>query len=321
MTRTVDIHSHFVPDFYRDALIDAGHDHPDGIKGIPEWSEALAIETMNKLNVDVSLLSISSPGVHFGDNAKALDLARAVNEEAARLKQANPERFGFFASLPLPDVDGSIEELRYALDVLHADGIVLETNHHGLYLGDERLEQIYAEVAARRSTIFIHPTSPQNAEHLALGYPRPMLEFMFETTRSVTNMILAGVVERHGDARIIVPHGGAALSVLANRIELLLPLLTPPGAATPPSVRDALRSLHFDLAGAPVDELLTALLSVADPAKLHYGSDYPFTPAAACEALKEKIERTAALGSTTRENILSENSLQLFPRLRPAPAL
>lgn len=320
MTRTVDIHSHFVPDFYREALLAAGHDQPDGIKGIPEWSEALAIETMNKLNVDVSMLSISSPGVHFGDNTKARDLARAVNEEAALLKQGNPERFGFFASLPLPDVDGSIEELRYALDVLHADGIVLETNHHGLYLGDERLERIYAEVAARRSTIFIHPTSPPNAGHLALGYPRPMLEFMFETTRSVTNMILAGVVERHGDARIIVPHGGAALSVLANRIELLLPLLTPPGAATPPSVRDALRTLHFDLAGAPVDELLTALLSVADPAKIHYGSDYPFTPAAACAALKEKIERTAVLSSTTRENIFSENSLQLFPRLRPAPA-
>lgn len=314
-TQTVDIHSHFVPDFYRDALINAGHEHPDGIKGIPEWSEQLALHSMNELNVDVSMLSISSPGVHFGDDSKAIELARAVNEEAARLKQAHPERFGFFASLPLPNVSASVSELRYALDVLHADGIVLETNNAGIYLGDERLEQIYAEVAARQSTVFIHPTSPPNAEHLALGYPRPMLEFMFETTRSVTNMILSGVVQRNPEARIIVPHAGAAMSVLANRIELLLPLLTPPGGEVPPSIRETLKSLHFDLAGAPVDELLTALLSVADPAKIHYGSDFPFTPGDACLGLKDKIEKTTVLSESFRRDIFSRNSLQLFPRL------
>jgi len=318
--RTVDIHSHFVPDFYRTALIDAGHDHPDGIKGIPEWNQRLALDSMDRLDIDVAMLSISSPGVHFGDDAKAAELARAVNEEAARLKEANPDRFGFFASLPLPDIDASIAEARFALDELHADGIVLETNHHGMYLGDERLEAVYAEVSARSSVIFIHPTSAPGAEHLALGYPRPMLEFMFETTRSVTNMILSGVLERHRDARVVVPHAGAALSVLANRIELLLPLLTPPGGHVPPSMREALRYLHFDLAGAPVDELLTALLSVADPDNIHYGSDYPFTPADACVGLKKKLDGTSTLDGGLRQRILSENSLRLFPRLRTAPA-
>jgi predicted TIM-barrel fold metal-dependent hydrolase len=244
-----------------------------------------------------------------------VDLARLVNEEGARLKAANLGRFGFFASLPLPEIDASVEELRYSLDVLGADGLVLETNHHGLYLGDERLEQVYAEAAARDAVIFLHPTTPAGAEHLALGYPRPMLEFLFDTTRSVTDMILSGVLERHPEIRVIVPHAGATLPVLANRIELLLPLLTKPGATPLPSVRDALQRLHFDLAGAPVSELLTALLSVADPRRIHYGSDYPFTPADACVALLEKIRTTTLFDESARRDVFTGNASTLFPQL------
>jgi predicted TIM-barrel fold metal-dependent hydrolase len=94
---------------------------------------------MNTLGVAFAILSISSPGVHFGDDMKARALARRVNEEGRRLSEAYPERFGYFAALPLPDVTAAIAEAVYALDVLQADGVVLETNHHGLYLGDPKL--------------------------------------------------------------------------------------------------------------------------------------------------------------------------------------
>jgi predicted TIM-barrel fold metal-dependent hydrolase len=117
---------------------------------------------------------------------------------------------------------------------------------------------------------------------MALGYPRPMLEFMFETTRTVTNMVLSGVFERYPDINVIVPQAGATLPVLAGRIELLLPMLSAPGVVQPPSLRSALRRLHFDLAGAPVPELLGALLQVADHDKIHYGSDWPFTHTLVC---------------------------------------
>lgn len=315
MSDRIDVHAHFVPDFYRDALIAAGHDHPDGIKAIPDWTEQAHLDTMNRLGVRTSMVSISSPGVHFGDDAAAAGLARAVNEDAVRLRERNPGRFGFFASLPLPDVDAAVSEARYALDELGADGITVETNHHGMYLGDARLEPLFAEVAHRGSVVFIHPTTPFRGEHLALGYPRPMLEFMFDSTRSVSDLILSGSLRRARGASFIVPHAGAALSVLANRIELLLPLLTPPGGTTPPSVREALTSLHFDLAGAPVDELLTALLSVADPERIHYGSDFPFTPADACVALRGRLDSTATLDDASRSAIDGENTRRLFPRL------
>jgi 6-methylsalicylate decarboxylase len=145
------------------------------------------------------------------------------------------------------------------------------------------------------------------------GYPRPMLEFMFDTTRSVSDMVLAGVLERFPDLRVIVPHAGAALPVLVERIELLLPMLSEQGVV--PSIRDAMRKLHFDLAGAPVPRLLDALLQVADPDRIHCGSDYPFTPADVCAQLLRQIEATPLLNETTRNRFMRENARALFPRI------
>ncbi len=315
----VDIHAHFVPAFYREALGEAGLSEPDGIRAMPEWDADSTLSVMDRLGVATAMLSISSPGVHFGDDAKARALSRRVNEEGRRLVEAYPGRFGFFASLPLPDVDGAIAEATYAFDVLHADGVVFETNQHGVYLGDPKLEPLYAELNRRKAVMFVHPTSPacSCSDRLHQQYPQPMLEFMFETTRSISDMVLAGALERAPDLKVIVPHAGAALPVLLERIELLLPLL---GQDKPmPSMRDAMRRLHFDVAGAPVSQLLDALLQVADPKRIHYGSDYPFTPAVACEVLLKKIETTPLLDARTREGILRTNAHALFPRLSTLP--
>ncbi len=310
----VDMHAHFLPQVYRRALADAGIDRPDGIRAVPKWSEEHALATMDRLDVELAILSISSPGVHFGDDAAAALLARQVNEEAASLRQRHPGRFGSFASLPLPDLDASLAETAHALDTLGAEGVALETNHHGTYLGDPVLEPLWSELSARNAVVFVHPTTAHCGEHLALGYPRPMLEFMFETTRSITDLVLSGVLERHPGLQLLVPHAGAALPVLAARVELLLPLLAPPGGPTPPSLRAALRRLHFDLAGAPVDELLTALLSVADPNKLHYGSDFPFTPADTCAALAQQLDATGALDDEQRRAVYAGNARRLLER-------
>jgi 6-methylsalicylate decarboxylase len=317
MTARIDVHTHFVPDFYRDALMAAGHHRPDGIAAIPAWDEQAALAAMDKLDITAAALSISSPGVHFGDDAAAADLARRCNDEAARLSAAHPGRFGFFAALPLPDLAASLRELARAME-LGALGAVLETNHYGQYLGHGALDELYAELTRRNGVVFIHPTSPCTGGELALGYPRPMLEFMFETTRSVTNLVVSGVLERHPELKVVVPHGGAVLPVLANRIDLLLPILGAPGAPTPPGMRDALRRLYFDLAGAPVPELLGALLSVADPSHIMYGSDWPFTPLAACQTLAERIDQTPLLAEPLRTAVLSDNAAKLFPSMASA---
>jgi predicted TIM-barrel fold metal-dependent hydrolase len=181
-----------------------------------------------------------------------------------------------------------------------------------MYLGDERLEPIYAEVSARKSVVFVHPTSaPQPTE--GLDFATPMLEFIFETTRSITDLVLAGVLVRHPELRIIVPHAGAALPVLAGRVDLYAPVLA--NVADPsavPSMRAALKSLHFDLAGAPVEEQLAALLSVADPSRLHYGSDLPFTPWQACQYLAQQLESSPHLDEGALEAIYVDNAYDLL---------
>ena len=315
--KRIDVHIHFLPEYYHDALVAAGLSQPDGMPKIPDWSEDEALVAMDRLGIETAMLSISSPGVHFGDDKAAGELARRVNETAAQLVRKRPDRFGFFAITPLPDVEGAVAEARYAFDQLGADGVVLETNHHGVYLGDEKLAPLYAELNRRQAVVFIHPTSPSCpcCESLALGYPRPMLEFIFETTRSVMQMILSGTTMRYPDVRVIVPHAGAMLSVLAGRVQVHMPILKQQQGHGFPDVRTELRKLHYDLAGAPVPELLGALLQVADPRHLHYGSDWPFTPTEACEKLAEKLDATPLFDADTRRWAMSENARELFPRL------
>jgi predicted TIM-barrel fold metal-dependent hydrolase len=313
--KKIDVHAHFIPSFYREALIRAGQQNPDGMPYLPEWTAEQHLETMDRLGVSTSILSASSPGVHFGNDEDARRLSRRINEEGRRLTQAHAGRFGFFASVPLPDTGSAVTEALYALDVLHADGIVVETNHHGMYLGDPRLERFYAGLNSRRAVVFVHPTSAscQCCARLDERYPRPMLEFMFDTTRSITDLVLSGVPLRYPEIRFIVPHAGAALPALAERVEMFRPLLQK-GDEEVPSMRDAMRKLHFDLAGAPVPTLLSALLQVADPARVHYGSDYPFTPAPVCEALLARIDGTDVLDAATRTSIFYDNSIRLFPQ-------
>ena len=316
-TPRIDVHAHFLPDFYREALVKAGHIHPDGMPAIPDWSEQAAFETMDKLGIATAMLSISSPGVYFGDAQAASELTRRVNEEGARLRDANPDRFGWFASTSLPEVPSAVEQAVYALDTLSADGIVLETNHDGFYLGDAALNPLYEVLNEREAVLFLHSTSPKclGCGLLTLGYPNPLIEFLFDTTRSVMQMMLSGVTVRYPEIRIIVPHAGAALPVLASRIDLLIPFFETNSLVKSPRIRDEMRKLYYDLAGAPLPELLPALLSIADAGHILYGSDWPFTQLSSCLELAAKLDDSPALDDTSNRDLMLGNALRLFPRL------
>ncbi len=314
----VDVHAHYLPAGYRAAAAAAGHEHPDGMPGLPRWDTGMALDMMDRLNIRAAMLSISSPGVHFGDDAAARKLAREVNEEGAKAAKDHPGRFGLFASLPLPDIDRALAEAAYAFDTLGADGVVVETNHHGIYMGDRKLDPLYAELDRRRAVMFMHPTSPTCpcCQALSLGFPRPMIEFMFETTRAVANMLLTGTFDRFPNIRLIVPHAGAAVPVLADRIAGLSPALGLPEPLDPDRFFATLRSFYYDLAGYPLPRLAPALLQVADPGRIFYGSDWPFTPLPIVTRLAGEMDRTPLFDDATRTRILHGNALDLFPRLR-----
>jgi predicted TIM-barrel fold metal-dependent hydrolase len=314
LPRRIDVHFHYLPPEYRRAAEAAGHSHPDGTPSFPQWDAESAVAMMDRLNIVTGILSVSSPGIHFGDENAARKLARYVNEQGADAMQKYPGRFGLFASLPLPHIDGSLEEIAYAFDVLRADGVVLMTNQRGIYLGDERFNKVFEELNRRRSVVFIHPTSPSCAGclDLALGYPRPMIEFLFDTTRAVTNMIFAGTLDKFPELKIIVPHAGATLPVLADRIQATSRLIKP---ITSEEMNAKLRTFYYDLAGAPIPRLLGALLQTADPNRLMYGSDWPFTPESRVGVLAKMLVETSLLDDGMREKIYQLNAKKLFPRL------
>jgi predicted TIM-barrel fold metal-dependent hydrolase len=308
----VDLHAHYVPAAYRRALAAAGIDRPDGFPYVPEWSPDAAIEAMDALGVERSLISISSPGVDLGAGGDPVRLARDVNDAGADAVRGQPRRFGLLASLPLPDVDAALAEIRHASDDLSADGFVLMTNYRGIYLGDPRFDEVMAELARREALVALHPTSPPPADAVSLALPRPMLEFPFETTRAIVNMILNGTLRRRRGIRVVVPHVGAALPVLADRVQAFIAAF--PGEDEPIDVHAELRGMWFDIAGEPLPNALAALLRLVGPERIVYGSDLPFAPLPLVERSAERLLATDLLDDTTRHALVRGNALALASR-------
>jgi predicted TIM-barrel fold metal-dependent hydrolase len=307
----LDVHAHFIPDGYRQALEAAGHASPDGFLVIPVWDPAEHVAVMDRLEIDTALLSISSPGVHFGDDAAARALAREVNTIGREAALRHPGRFGLLAVLPLPDVAGALREIAYAYDHLRADGVALLTNVGGMYLGDPALQPIFEELDRRHARVFLHPTSPPCWQQTSFGRPRPMLEFLFDTTRTVVDLVLNGTVARHSHIEFIIPHAGASLPAIADRVARFSLFL--PDVDASADVLVDLRRLHYDLAGTPLPRQLDALLSIATPDHLHYGSDYPFTPELAVRRLAGALDAVREPSGLVDQ--LTENTRALFPRL------
>jgi predicted TIM-barrel fold metal-dependent hydrolase len=274
----IDVHAHFLLPEYVAAAERAGHLRPDGMPAWPKWTARRHLDLMDANGIAKSVLSVSSPGVHFGDDFRAQVLARRVNDAAAELRRDHPGRFGFFASLPLPDVEGALVEADYAFDVLHADGIVLTSNAGGQYPGDPSWDRLWKSLNDRSAVVFLHPTSPPQWRQVALDRPRPMIEFLFDSARAVTDLVLTGIFARYPDLRFIVTHAGGVLPLLGERLDQFQ--RSYPTAVTDdlPSVSAQLKDLWYDVAGTPVPNQLTALEAVAGEDHLLYGSDHCFTP-------------------------------------------
>ncbi|MCS0603669.1 amidohydrolase [Streptomyces sp. LP11] len=311
-TGLIDVHAHFVTDGYVTAARSAGIEHPDGMPGWPTWSAGQHLDLMDRGGIDRSYLSVSSPGVHFGDDEAARALAREVNEFGARVRAVHPERFGLFASLPLPDVEGALAEAAHALDVLGADGVTVESNHRGVYLGDPRLEPLWEDLDRRGAVVFVHPTSPPHADQVALGRPRPMLEFLFDTARTASDLLFRGVLARRPRVRWILTHGGGALPLLTDRMELFRTLFGE-GTANAPSTAEQLGRLWYDMAGTPFPRQIPALEAAFGTEHLLYGSDYCWTPVEAALAQVASVDSAARPSADdTWRDLTTRNAHRLF---------
>lgn len=313
--KIIDVHSHFVVPVYLDELNRAGRSMEDGFP-IPSWEIDKHLEVMEKAGIRWSLLSLSSPNYYDGDIKRCIELTRKINEQMAVYKRKYPERIGFSACLPLPDIDASIDEARYALDKLGATGIRMASNTAGIYLGDPKLEPLMEVLNEKKAIINIHPVKPAALpDNLFTSGPVPLFEFICDTTRAVLNLIANGVIERYRDIKIIVPHNGSFLPNIYQRIYGIAEVLAPKGLMKEVDVKENVSRLYFDMTGDPVPDVLDFLMTIADPDKVLYGSDYPFNSEEMVyrkiESLNMYLEKNPKL-KPLKEKLLYKNAEKLF---------
>lgn len=307
-TVRVDTHQHIVPPVWARALEASSY---FGGQPTPAWSPEAALELMNELSIRTAIVSVGRPGLAFVGPDRAPALARQVNEFAAELRRSHPVRFGFFACLPLPDVDAALAELTYALDELGADGTILLTNYDGRYLGDPAFEPLM-EVLERRDVVtFIHPTEPPGPG--VPGVPPFSADFLLDTTRAALNLVRNGVVVRRPGLRMILSHAGGFVPYAAHRIASLTEGANGHVTSRDDFVRD-LRTFWFDTALSANPYTLPALLRFADPARVLYGSDWPYARGDNAQYFTAQLD-DYPLTLEQRDSIMYRNATALIPRL------
>ena len=251
------------------------------------------------------------------------EVVRKSNEAAARIRKEHPGRFMFCAALPLPDVQKAIEEAKYALDVLKADGIKLATNVDGQYLGAPELDTLFAVLNERKAVVILHPHRPEPMNKQVMAQtPLAMQEYLSETTRAVTNMISRNVLARYPNVKVVVPHCGAYLPLAVPRMKSLTPVMQANKMVGEIDWEANLRALYYDLAGAHSPETIRMILTITTPDHLLYGSDYPYVaPQVLTQSLarmKDYLSKEPDL-APFREMILSENARWLFGQTADKP--
>ena len=306
----IDVHQHVVPPFWAHALPTHGGD-PSGTV-IPQWSPDSAIDFMDSQQVATGILSLTAPSVIGWDKSERRRMARRVNEYTADLVTKRPDRFGNFATLPLPDAEGALWELEHALDTLRADGVILFANYAGKYLGEAAFEPIWSELHRRHAVVFVHPGQPPLPT--AAGVPGPLVDYPFDTTRAAVQLVLNGIVDRYPGARIILAHAGGFLPYASHRFAELARVFRP-AAAKPAEILAAFQRFYFDTALSSGPAALPSLKAFAGSGHMVFGSDFPYAPAGIGASFTAKLDAGNGLTADEHRAINHGNACTLFPRL------
>ena len=313
----IDVHSHLITPEFVSTLENEGRLMDEGFP-LPKYDVENHLKWMDEAGVETSVLTLAAP------QPSSAEMVRKTNEAAARIKKEHPERFLFCAALPLPDVSKAIEEVKYALDVLKADGIKLATNVNGQYLGAPELDTLFSVLNERKAVVILHPHRPEPVNQQVMQQtPLAMQEYLSETTRAVSNMISRNVLARYNNIKVIVPHCGAYLPLAIPRMKSLTPVMQTNKMVGEIDYEANLRALYYDLAGAHSPEVIRMLLTITTPDHLLYGSDYPYV---APQVLKQSLARMKDYLSKEpdlapfREMILWKNAKWLFDQSEEKPS-
>ena len=313
MSLTVDFHHHVMPDFYWEASNEGGK-AAGGITP-PRWSLEGDLGYLDAAEIDVAVASISTPGVHFGDDPAARDLTVRTNEYLAELVRDRGDRFAALAALPLPDLDGALAALTYAFDELRLDGVSLMSNAAGIYLGDARFDELFSELQRRQALVFVHPTASPDPTAHTLGLPDALLDYPVDTSRAIAKLHYSNTFARTPDVSYVFSHAGGTIPFVASRFGILDEMGVIPGGEERGAFADTVHRLHWDTAAAFSEPVLTMMRSVTGLDNVIFGSDYPYPADSITIAARHKLQTTDALSDAERDVIFGSAALRLIPRL------
>jgi 6-methylsalicylate decarboxylase len=306
-TSLIDVHHHFAPPAY------VAENRSKVSPAALDWTPQKALDAMDAEGVATAVLSLALPGVWFGDPDAARRMSRLCNDYAADLARAHPGRFGLFPVIPLPDTEGSLREIEYALDVLKASGVGIVTNYTdstgSKWLGNPAFNPVFEELNRRKAVVFVHPIVANCCQKLLPDVSPLVSEIPEDTTRAVTNLLFTGTFSRYRDIRFIFSHGGGDVPMVMGRLHDYAPKNI--AETAPDGIDYELARLYYDIAGTAYPPAIAALTKLVPVSQILFGSDNPFVP------LKETARRMKELGLSAAElgAIGRENALALLPNL------
>ena len=305
--RRIDVHHHFFPAAW---LEHASLRTPGPSPIMRDWSPARVLEHMDKSGVATAIASLSPWGVAFAEPAELTKLARVCNDDAARMIHDHPGRFGLFAALPLPDVDASLKEIAYALDTLKADGIGMMTSYGDKWPGDPAFRPIFEELDRRKAVVYFHPTTAACCGNLIPGVVPSTIEWPVDTARAVLSLLYSGSLVRYPNVRLIFSHAGGALPALSGRIANFVARDKKASDYAPNGALAAFAKLYYDTANASAAPSMAALMAMAPPSQIVFGSDYPYF------TLEENVEGLAriTMDAADRQALNRGNAARILPK-------
>jgi predicted TIM-barrel fold metal-dependent hydrolase len=297
----IDVHHHLAPPSWMAKMIPQNP--------IRKWTVEKSIEDMDKAAVATSILSITMPGVYFGDVQEARKMARECNDYAKKLVVDYPGRFGLFAVLPLPDIEGSLREIEYAMDTLKADGIGLLTNYDTKWLGDPYFAPLFEELNRRKLVVYTHPTTAACCTNLVPNVADAIVEYGTDTSRTVASLIFSGAAIKYPDIKLIFSHAGGTVPFLVERF--LFQAKQPQSAVhVPKGVMHELQKFYYDTAQAFAPGNMAALTKMVDVSQILFGTDFPYRNA------EDHVNglRECGFSESDLKAIERDNALKLLPK-------
>ena len=313
LQRRIDLHHHYCsPEWF--AYLTEHHEtsYPfPGNKRLSTWSAAAGVEAMDEGGVQTAVLSTTTPGVWFGNDADARRMARNMNDYGANIVREYKGRYGLFGCLPLPDIEASLQEIPYVMDTLKADGIGVLSSYGTKWLGDPSFGPVWSELNRRKAVVFSHATAPECCRTVMPGFDPTTIEFNTDTARTIINLIETGTAERYPDIRFIFSHAGGTIAALAGRYLGAQVARATLASEVPFNTKlGQLRRFYYDTAGSANAVNMQALKMIVPPSQIVLGTDFPwFTPATILAGLAD-----AGLSSEELRGIDYENALRILPQ-------